>query len=131
MDCGYQGSASEKACPRCQMPLFTTLVIRRQAWVLIGVGGILLAMMTWIIVAVALVFARSGEPGAGTRFDGSPAMAAAIFAVLGLAWLFGLICIEYGIWLLRYRKRNKRLVNVAIGLFFATMAAGFLAQLLD
>ncbi|MBK9168346.1 MAG: hypothetical protein IPM24_12875 [Bryobacterales bacterium] len=61
-------------------------MIRQRGWALVGVGSLLLALMTPIIVSMALVIARSGDPGAATRFDGSPAMAPTIFAVLGLVW---------------------------------------------
>lgn len=102
--------------------------IRRRAWAMIGVGGILLATMSGIIAVVAYIIARSGEPGATNRFDGGPAMAAIVLGVLGLVWVFGLAALENGIWLLRYGMRNRMLMKATFGICLALGIIGLVAQ---
>lgn len=102
--------------------------IRRRAWLLIGVGGVLLALMTALIAVAAFVIVRSGEPGASNRFDGGSAMNAFAFGALGLVWVFGLTALENGIWLLRYGKRNRLLVRLTLGICLALWLLGLFAQ---
>jgi hypothetical protein len=130
-DCGFQSGDLLANCPRCGSLMHTARGMRRRGWLLIGVGCFLLAMMTATIAAVAYVIAQSGEPGATTRFDGSPAMAALTFGVLGLVWIIGLASLENGIWLLRYRKRNRLLVKATLVICGVLWLIGLLIQLFD
>lgn len=129
--CGYQQSEAGEACPKCGGLMVTATGVRRRGWVMIGMGSFVLALMTGIIVMIALVMLRSGDPGATTRFEGNRLMAVLVFLVLGLAWLFGLAALENGIWLLRHGRRNATLVKVTVWLCLALMAAGAVAQLLE
>lgn len=130
-DCGFQSVDPQANCSRCGSLMLTPRSIRRRGWALIGVGCFLLAMMTATIAAVAYVIAQSGEPGATSRFDGGPAAAAFTFGVLGLVWIIGLASLENGIWLLRYRKRNRLLVNATLGICSVLWFVGLLIQFFD
>src|SRR5262245_62012678 len=95
-------------CPHCGHILHATSIRVRGALSLV-LGLLLACGMGYLIVVIATIIRHSAEPGATTRFTGSPAAALGIFALLGFVLLFGLISIVMGGWMLIYGWRNAKL----------------------
>jgi hypothetical protein len=130
-DCGFRCGDLPANCPRCGSLMQTARGIRRRGWLLIGIGGFLMAMMTATIAAGAYVIVQSNQPGATNRFEGGPVIAAFLFGVLGMVWIIGLASLENGIWLLRYGRRNRPLVKATLYICGALWLVALVVQFFE
>lgn len=106
-------------CPHCGHILHAKSIRVRGA-ILVVLGLLLTGGMSYLLVWIAAVIRHSADPGVTNRFNGSPAAAAGIFAVLGFVLLFGIISTVMGSWMLRYGWRNPKLKRIVwiFGLIF-------------
>jgi uncharacterized paraquat-inducible protein A len=129
--CDFEtGRGDLDKCPRCGHKLMTAGKVKVLGWVLIGLGAFLILFMGAITILVAGIIAGTNQPGATQRFDGGPKELALIFGIFGLVIAFGLTCVAAGISQARSGRRNKKLVKVLMGVFFALVAVGTLIQIL-
>jgi hypothetical protein len=110
--CQQVNSTHYDICPNCGQILHATS-IRVRGTLLVVLGLALAGGMTYLLVWIASIIRHSADPGATTRFTGSPAAAAGIFALLGFVLLFGIISTLLGGWMLRYGWRNAKLKRIA------------------
>lgn len=117
--CGQANSTRYDLCPNCGRVLHAASIRIRGA-VSVVLGILLSGGIGYLIVLIAQIISRSGDPRATTRFNGGPAAAAGIFALLGFILVFGLICIVMGGWMVRYGWRNPKLFRIVwiFGLIF-------------
>jgi hypothetical protein len=117
--CRQVNSTHYDICPNCGQILHATSIRVRGA-ILLVLGLLLAGGMSYLLVWISDIMRHSADPGATTRFNGSPAAAAAILAILGFVLLFGIISTLLGGWMLRYGFRNETLKRLVwkFGLVF-------------
>jgi hypothetical protein len=94
-------------------------------------GGIYLVLglalcggIGYLMVVIAGIMQHSGDPHATTRFNGTPAQAVGVFAVLWVVMLIGFTVLVSGIWQIRYGRRNVKLVRITLFWYlFITVAS--------
>ena len=129
--CGLETQSWADRCPRCGHQLQSPGRLRVLGWIQIGVGTVLALAMTGVMVVVAQIIRHSDDPGATERFDGDAFDAAALFGLLGVVLLIGLVSIASGAWQIRYGTRNPTLVRAVLALGAAFVALGVLVQILN
>jgi hypothetical protein len=82
-----------------------------------------------ITILVAGIVARTGQPGSTTSFQGGTKELTLIFGIFALVIAFGLTCAVAGVSQARSGRRNKILVKVLLGIFFALIAVGTLIKI--
>ncbi len=127
--CDFETGRELEKCPRCGHKLMTAGKVKALGWVLIVLGVFLVLFMGGITILVAGIIAQTGAPGSTQRFDGGPKEMALIFGIFALVIAFGLTCTAAGISQARSGRRNKKLVKVLMGVFFALIAVGTLIQI--
>lgn len=127
--CDFETAAEMEKCPRCGHKLMTAGRVKVLGWVLIGLGLFLVLFMGAITVLVAGIVAQTGRPGSTQSFNGGPKELALIFSIFALVIAFGLTCAVAGVSQARSGRRNKKLVKVLMGIFFALIAVGTLIQI--
>ncbi len=127
--CNYETTEPLAKCPQCGQRLRTAATVRRLGWVLIIIGGLLVAFMGWLTFGITGIIAHSDEPGAPSRFTGGPEMVLAIYGIFGFVILFGLVAMAGGIWQVKYGKRNKKLAYLIFGLGIVFIIIGWLVRL--
>jgi hypothetical protein len=117
--CQRINSTHDDVCPACGHILHAS-TIRVRGALLIVLGVLLASGMSYLIVLIASILRHSKDPQAMTRFTGSPAAAAGIFAILSFVLLFGITSIVTGGWMLRYGWRPAKLKRLVwkFGLIF-------------
>jgi hypothetical protein len=113
--CQTQARSWVDWCPDCGVRLSSPSRIRALGWVLIVIGTGLVAGMAYLLVVIADIIRGSSDPGATSRFAGTPRDALMIYAILGLVLAFGAVSVVSGAWHVRYGTRNPRLVKVVLG----------------
>ncbi|HYE75200.1 MAG TPA: hypothetical protein VEF04_17795 [Blastocatellia bacterium] len=109
--CHQANSTHHDVCPNCGYILHAKSIRVRGA-ISIVLGSLLVGGMGYLMVLIATIIRHSNDPGASTRFTGSPSAAAGIFAILGFVLLFGIITTIMGAWMLRYGWRNPKLKRI-------------------
>lgn len=130
--CQQINSTRHDVCPKCGHILHAKQIRVRGAISLV-LGLLLAGGMSYLIVLIASIIRHSNDPGATTRFSGSPAAAVAIFAILSFVLLFGIVAILMGGWMLRYGWRPVKLKRVVWGfaiIFWLLSQAVWLLDLL-
>jgi hypothetical protein len=121
--CRQVNSTHYDICPNCGHILHATSIRVRGA-LLIVLGLALAGGLSYLLVGIATVIRHSADPGATNRFNGSPAAAVGIFAVLSFVLLFGIISTVLGGWMLRYGWRNAKLKRIVWGFGLIFWLAG-------
>jgi RNA polymerase subunit RPABC4/transcription elongation factor Spt4 len=127
--CDFETPREMDKCPRCGHKLMTAGRVKVLGWVLLVLGLFLVAFMGTITVVVAGIIAGAGRPGSTHSFSGGTKELTLIFGIFGLVIAFGLTCAVAGISQARSGRRNKKLVKVLLGIFFALVAVGTLIQI--
>lgn len=129
--CEFKTDEPLPECPECGGSLFTRRRRLILGWILLVDGAFLVVFMAGLMIVIGNVMRRSADPGATTRFDGTPAQAYMIFGILGLVMVFGFsVCIA-GWGQIRNRRRNPMLVKVILWLAAALFVLGELAMVFD
>ncbi len=127
--CGYGTTEVLDKCPQCGQRLRTATTVRRLGWVLVIIGGALVAFMGYIAYVVTGIIAHSDVPGATSRFTGGPEMLLFMYGIFGFVILFGLVAMAGGIWQVKYGKRNKKLAYLIFGLGSIFLLIGWVVRL--
>ena len=128
--CQAQAPSWVDWCPGCELRLSKPSRIRALGWMLMVIGSGLVAGMAYLLVVIARIIRNSDDPGATTRFAGTPADALMIYAILGVVLAFGIVSVVSGAWQVRYGTRNPRLVKVVLGFAAVFFGIGALVQYL-
>ena len=118
--CGYQAATADVKCPQCRGPLNASSGARVRGALMILLGGILVAFMSYLTMW-AIDASNPQAPG-GTRFNGSDDQLTAILALFGILIVFGFATALAGFWQVIFGRRNRFIVWGAIG-FAVIMAA--------
>ena len=102
--------------------------MRAAGFLYLGLGLLLAGAGAYLIVLIAGIIRRSGDPGATTRFTGGGWEAALIFGALGFVLLLGVTGILMGLWQIRHGRRNPKLVRVVIVFYVIFWAAAVLVR---
>ena len=127
--CDFETALGMEKCPRCGHKLMTAGRVKALGWVLIGLGLFLVVFMGAISLLVAAIVMRTGQPGSTTSFEGGTKELTLIFGIFALVIAFGLTCAVAGVSQARSGRRNKILVKVLLGIFFALIALGTLVRM--
>ena len=127
--CDFETARETEKCPRCGHKLITAGRVKALGWVLIVLGLFLVAFMGAITVLVAGIIANANRPGSTQSFSGGTKELALIFGIFALVIAFGLTCTVAGVSQARSGRRNKKLVKVLMGVFFALIGVGALIQI--
>lgn len=117
--CGFETYTLRSACPQCGATMQSRRWARRFGAALIVLGGMIATVMG---VVLQWMWPRLAHPGVnvgGSRFDGSPAEATLVVAILAAVFGFGALAFGYGVFQLATGKRNLRVVQVMLGLVAA------------
>jgi hypothetical protein len=128
--CRAQARAWMDWCPDCGVRLSKPGRIRALGWMLMVIGAGLTAGMAYLLVLIGGIIRHSDDPGATTRFGGTPRDALMIYGILGLVLAFGVVAMAAGAWQARYGTRNPRLVKVVLVFAAAFFAIGALFRFL-
>ena len=129
--CNFETDELIGGCPRCGSALRKTSTVQKLGWVLVVLGGLLTAFMSVLIVVITRIINNSDEPGTSARFTGDATAAGFIYAILGVVLALSITFVVAGIWQIRYGRRNKKLVFVALVLAALFYAAGEAVEYLD
>lgn len=111
--CGQGNSTHYDICQKCgHIPHAKSM--RWRGAISLVLGLLLVGGMGYLMLLIADIMRHSADPGATTRFNGTPAQAAAIFAVLAFVWLFGVVSVVTGAWMLRYGRRSEKLKRIVL-----------------
>lgn len=128
--CRQVNSTHYDICPNCGQILHAVSIRVRGAISLV-LGLLLAGGVGYLIVWMANVIRHSADPGATNRFNGGPAAALGIFALLGFVWVFGVVSIVMGGWMLRYGWRNAKLKRIVWGFAIVFWLASLAVWLID
>ncbi len=118
--CGFQASTAESVCPQCRGPLQASSGVRIRGVIMIALGGLLVAFMSWLTM-LAIDAAKPSADG-GPSFTGTDDQLLAILALFALLIVFGFATALAGSWQLIFGRRNKIIIWGAVG-FAVLMAA--------
>lgn len=129
--CGARLAIWDDVCGRCGARMFSQASLRKRGVVLAILGLALACGMGYLIWLIAEIMRHTGEPGAKTRFSGSTFDAVWIFAVLLLVFSFSLGMLVGGIWKIRYGRRHKGVVRMALVMGVLLVGGSMLLDVLD
>jgi hypothetical protein len=124
--CGFKTTEPLKRCPSCGSVRFRTVrAVRRIGWVLVVLGGALVAFMGYLSLAVAHIIYRTeaGRTG-GTTFTGDAEDAALIYGVFGFVAAIGAGALFGGAWQIRHGRPNRVVMAVAFVLMVLILFFG-------
>ena len=108
--CSFETAETLARCPSCGSRLQSAGKVRILGWMLLVIGAGLVLFMSALGIYLGSLIARSGEPGATTRFTGGPNDVMLIVAIFGLVIAFGIAGMAGGIWQIIYGKPNRKLM---------------------
>lgn len=112
--CGAGTPVWSDVCVHCGVVLHPPERLRAAGVLYLVLGGLLAGGAAYLMVLVARIVARSDDPDATTRFDGSAWQLALVFGALGFPLLLGVTGILMGVWQVRHGRRNLALVRVVM-----------------
>jgi hypothetical protein len=128
--CGFETHKYRSQCERCGAGLQSRRWSRRLGAVLTLCGLFLTGLMSAVLFFLLPMLLRPGVNVGGSRFDGSPAMAALVMLILGVVFAFGATALGYGIYQMVTGRRSlavaKVMVAVFSGLLFVASALAWL-----
>jgi MFS family permease len=126
--CYFQSAGPLAQCPQCGSRMITARQIRTLGWLLVATGVFLVVFMGALIILLSDIMARSNDPTATTRLAGTPLQGALILGILALVMAFGVTALIAGVYQIRYGRRNRKLIAVALLLAFVFIAIGTIFQ---
>lgn len=129
-NCAFRSPAWTDECVQCDRRLVPPDRLRTWGFVYLGLGAVLTAAGAYLIVLVGGIMARSGDPGATTRFTGTPLQAALVFAALAFVLSVGLLGLAMGGWQVTRGRRHPGLVRLALVLYAILMLLGVAVEFL-
>ncbi len=118
--CGYQASTAETVCPQCAGPLHPSSGARLRGALMVILGGILVAFMSYLTMWA--IDAANPQTPDGASFTGSDDQLMLILGLFALLIVFGFAAALAGSWQLIFGRRNRFIVWGAVG-FAVIMAA--------
>jgi hypothetical protein len=129
--CGFESTQPVDCCIHCGGAMRSKKLVGRVGWVLIACGLILAGMGGGLILLIIDFMRRARLPNATVSYTGGPAATVAIFGILGIVLLFGIMTLVGGIGQIRHGRPNRSLVQIILWLAGALFVIGSLAELLD
>lgn len=129
--CGHETWKFKSECERCGAGLQSRRWSRRFGIVLTLCGLIISGLMGAVLFNMLPMLLRPGVDIGGSRFSGSPTMAAVVLVILGAVFAFGLVALGYGLWQIATGKRSHRVAKVMLALATALFASASLITWLD
>ena len=115
--CGAESPAWTDVCSGCGVVLHPPGRLRAAGVLYIVLGSLLTGLATYLVVQIAGMVARSGDPEATGRFTGTVWQLALVYSALGFVLLVGVTVILMGVWQVLHGRRNLKLVRVAMVLY--------------
>ena len=94
-------------------------------WLLVLLGVGLSGSMAYIASVIHAAIVQSGAPGARSHWNGSPEFTRTVFELFGTVFVFGLVSIAGGIYILCTRRINRVQGAVMVALAFAMAYLGY------
>jgi hypothetical protein len=126
--CGFVFEGEKESCPVCGARTATSSSIRALGWLAAACGAVLVLAMGAVILWVWPLLMNPGEEFGGTSFDGSPAVAMAVFGVLLLVFGIGVVALYGGVHQILTGRRDRKAVSIMIWLATAFFVIGTLAE---
>lgn len=125
--CGFETHALRSHCPRCGSSLQSRRWSRRFGVVLTLCGAFITVAMYLVLANVMPMLLEPGRRIGNTRFDGTPAQATAILALLGAVLAFGATALCYGLFQVTTGRRSLPVAYALVAVFMGlVLLAGFL-----
>jgi len=115
--CGYRTHRFRSTCPQCGAGLLSRRWSRRFGSILTLLGLVLTIGMAVLLVKLSPMLRHPGADFDGMRFDGTPAQALMVWAVLAAVLVFGMTATSYGGWQVATGKRSRKVVFAMLGIF--------------
>lgn len=115
--CGAASPAWTDVCSGCGVVLHPPGRLRAAGVLYLVLGSLLTGLATYLIVKIAGMVARSGDPEATGRFTGTWGQLALVYGALGFVLLIGVTGLLMGVWQVLHGRRNLVLVRVTIVLY--------------
>ena len=122
--CGFETHRLVSACPQCGATMQSRRWSRRFGAVLTLLGALLTVGMIVIIRVLLPTLMHAGHQVGYSRFNGSPAQALLVLAVLGAVLVFGLTALSYGLFQVITGRRALWPAKLLLWLFGGLYAVG-------
>ncbi len=106
-------------------PLSRPPVHPARGWLLVVLGVGLSAGIVYIAYVIHQLILRNGEPGSRSHWSGSAEFTRTIFELFGTVFVFGLVSLAAGVYILRTRRISRVLGAVMVVLAFAMAYLGY------
>ena len=96
-----------------------------RGWLLVFLGVGLSGSMAYLASVIRAAIAQSGVPGARSHWHGGSEFTRTVFELFGTVFVFGLVSIAAGVYILRTRRINRALGAVMVVMAFAMAYLGY------
>ncbi len=96
-----------------------------RGWLLIFLGTALSGGMAYLAHVIHAAIAQNDVPGARTHWNGTPEFTRTVFELFGTVFLFGLVGIAGGVYILRVRRVSRALGAIMVVLALAMAYFGY------
>lgn len=120
--CGFQTHKFRSQCERCGMGLQSRRWSRRFGALLVVCGVILTGLMGGVLRFVGPILYDVILGGGSARFAGTRTQAVVVLSLLGGVFLFGLLCLGYGVWQMITGRTNLHAAKGMLKIFGGIMA---------
>ena len=106
-------------------PAFRPPVHPARGWLLIFLGVALSAGIAYIASFIHRLILRNGAPGSTSHWTGSAELTRTMFELFGTVFVFGLVSMGAGVYILRTRRINRVLGVIMVLLAFGMAYLGY------
>ena len=96
-----------------------------RGWLLVVLGVFLSGAMAWLVHWLQEALLRNGDPGARSHWNGSAEFTRRVFGLFWSVFVFGLVSIASGVYILRTRRLSPVLWGVMLAVVLVMVYFGY------